>query len=203
MHISRHTIATLYYSRPFKIIHQPCFRNINIQNNLLWTSSYRPDCSCCLSQFGPGRGDSTIYDCVTAKLTFQEVILSVISSSSPRLQDHECACGAAPHFTTTLASRHLRDIRPGVSPRSLSWFIVALTDKRAVRLSVRGVIMAVGLAADGIAVIVYSDTQSEREREKKGENRDSLSAKLTRGEEEESWQTKGCLRWQRRTTEFQ
>lgn len=127
---------------------------MNIQNSLLWTRSYCPDCSCCLSQFGPGRGDNTIYDCVTANLTLREVVLSAISSSFPRLQDDECARGAAPHFSTTLAFRHLRDIHPGVSPRSLSWFIVALTDKRAVRLSVRGVIMAVGLAADGIAVIV-------------------------------------------------
>lgn len=107
-----------------------------------------------LHSLAPGKRDDTIYDCVPADLTFQEVVVSVISCSFPRLQGHECARGAAPHFTTTLAFRHLGDIRPGVSPRSLSRFTVAVTDRRAARLAVRGVIMAVGLAADGIAVIV-------------------------------------------------
>lgn len=76
----------------------------------------------------------------------------------------ECACGTAPHFTATLPFRHLWDIHPGVPLRPLSWFIVVLTDKRAVRLSVRGVIMTVGLAADGIAVIVCLQWHTEWER---------------------------------------
>lgn len=90
----------------------------------------------------------------TTKLTFQEVLMLPISFSFLRLQGHECARGMAPHFTTTLVFHHLRDIHAGVSLQSLSRFNVALTDKRADRLCVRGVITAVGLGADGIVVIV-------------------------------------------------
>lgn len=80
--------------------------------------------------------------------------MSAISSSFPRLHGHECALGMAPRFTTTLAFRHLEDIDPGVLLQTLLQFIVALTDKREARLSLRGVIIAVGLPADGIAVFV-------------------------------------------------
>ena len=44
-----------------------------------------------------------------------------------------------------------------------------------------------------LSLSVCSDTRSEKDK-KSDDNRDSLSAKVKRGEEEKSGQTKGCLR---------
>lgn len=99
---------------------------------------------------------------------FQEVIESAASSGLPRLQGREWARGMAPHFTTTLAFRHLWDIRPGVSLRSLSRFIVAVTDRGAVAPLVKGSNYDRGfgsLAADGVTVIVCLQWHRGREEE--------------------------------------
>lgn len=166
------------------------FRSIDIQNSPLWMTYYFPDFSCCLSRSPWEKEDNTIYDCVTANLTFQEVILSVVSFCLHRLQGHECARGMAPHFTTTLPFRHLLDSQPGVLFKSLSRFIVAVSDKKAVWLASRCIIMTAGLAVYGIAVIVSLQwhTEGERKRESEGDNWDALTAKMKRAlKQRDAW----------------
>lgn len=132
--------------------------------------------------------------CVAANLTIKEVIVSATSSSFPKLQ-----CLRASELVAHLTFRHLGDIRPGVSPHS-----VTLTVYCGSKWQVGGAAPVLGcnydagvLAADGTAVVISRWRQRGTGRGRQSDNGDRLLIRsVTKGGGDLT--NKECVRWQQK-----